>query len=111
MEKFQTVVLIVVDEHYSNTRNITTLIRWLFILPLPPLLHSVRLRNFDVFQRIKYPSQNEEEIGRKTLKLRTVKDDTRNPHFSKILSFVRPWFNTYGETKCAKLANSIQGKI
>ena len=54
-----------------------------FHLTAPTLAPFGLTKKFDVFQRIKYPSQNEEEISRKTLKLRTVEDDTRNPHFSK----------------------------
>ena len=74
-----------------------------FHLTAPTLAPFGSTKKLDVFQRIKYPSQNEEEIKPKTLKPRTVKDDTlENPHFSEIFLFiVRHWF----------LANSIQGKI
>ena len=58
-----------------------------FHLTAPTLAPFGSTKKLDVFQRIKYPSQNEEEIKPKTLKPRTVKDDTGNPHFSEILSF------------------------
>ena len=73
-----------------------------FHLTAPTLAPFGSAKKFDVFQRIKYPSQNEEEISRKTLKLRTVKDDTLETlilveHFFRLLDIA------FGETKCANL--------
>ena len=56
-----------------------------FHLTAPTLAPFGSTKKLDVFQRIKYPSQNEEEIKPKTLKPRTVKDDTlENPLFSEL---------------------------
>ena len=73
-----------------------------FHLTAPTLAPFGSTKKLDVFQRIKYPSQNEEEIKPKTLKPRTVKDDTLETlilvkHFFSLLDIA------FGETKCANL--------
>ena len=101
-KKFQTVVLIVVDEHYSNTRNITTLIRWLFILPLPPLLLSVRLRNLTFFKGSSIQVKMRKRSSRKPSSL-----GQSRMILLKNLILVKYFFSlldiAFWETKCANL--------